>query len=147
MLHSVPGVLWHSNLINLVASLVVQVVKNPPAVGLIWVRSLGWEDSLVWEDLLEKGMATHYSILAWRIAWTIQSMRSQRVRHNWVTFTGFFEELVINWFIYYMLPCLVNYLGRWKKGTVLALKDLWGDKKISDITIHRALKSRSYWLP
>ena len=53
------------------------MVKNLPAVGLIWVRSLGWEDSLVWEDLLEKGMATHSSILAWRIACTIQSMRSQ----------------------------------------------------------------------
>ena len=37
------------------------MVKNPPAVGETWVRSLGWEDSL------EEGMATHSSILAWRI--------------------------------------------------------------------------------
>ena len=58
-----------------------------------------------------------------------------------------FEELVINWFIYCMLPCLVNYLCRWKKDTVLALKDLWRDKKISAIIIHRALKNRSYWPP
>ena len=40
------------------------MVKNPPAVQETWVRSLGWEDPL------EKGMATHSSILAWRIPWT-----------------------------------------------------------------------------
>ena len=38
-----------------------QTVKNPPAMRENWVRSLGWEDAL------EEGMATHYSILAWRI--------------------------------------------------------------------------------
>ena len=43
------------------ASLVAQMVKNPPAMGETWVQSLGWE------DLLEEGMATHSSILAWRI--------------------------------------------------------------------------------
>ena len=47
----------------------------------IWVRSLDWEDPL------EEGMATHSSILAWRIpmdrgAWQLQSIESQRVRHN-----------------------------------------------------------------
>ena len=55
------------------ASLVAQLVKNTPAVWETWVRSLDWEDPL------EKGMATHSSILAWRIPWTIQSMGSQRV--------------------------------------------------------------------
>ena len=55
------------------ASLVVQLVKNPPAVLETWVWSLGREDAL------EKGKATHSSILAWRIPWTVQSMRSQRV--------------------------------------------------------------------
>ena len=63
------------------ASLVVQTVKNPPVMQEIWVRSLNWEDPL------EKGMATHSSILAWRIPWTeepgwLQSMGSQRVRHD-----------------------------------------------------------------
>ena len=58
------------------ASLVAQLVKNPPAMREIWVRSLGWEDPL------EKGKATHSSILAWRILRTIQSMGSQRVRHD-----------------------------------------------------------------
>ena len=43
------------------ASLVAQLVKNPLAMQETWVRSVGWEDPL------EKGMATHSSILAWRI--------------------------------------------------------------------------------
>ena len=43
------------------ASLVAQTVKNSPAMWETWVRSLGWEDPL------EEGMATHSSILAWRI--------------------------------------------------------------------------------
>ena len=46
-----------------------------------WVRSLGWEDPL------EKGKAIHSSILAWRIAWTVESMGLQRVEHYWATFT------------------------------------------------------------
>ena len=41
------------------------VVKNPPAKQETWVRSLGWDDPL------EKGKATHSSILAWRIPWTV----------------------------------------------------------------------------
>ena len=49
------------------ASLVAQVVKNPPAIQETWVRSLSWEDPL------EEGMATHSSILAWRIPWTEES--------------------------------------------------------------------------
>ena len=47
------------------ASFVAQVVKNPPAIQENWVRSLGWEDPL------EKEKATHSSILAWRISWTV----------------------------------------------------------------------------
>ena len=46
------------------ASLVSQLVKNPPAMQGTWARSLGWEDPP------EKGKATHSSILAWRIPWT-----------------------------------------------------------------------------
>ena len=46
-------------------SLVAQLVKNLPAMQVIWVQSLGWEDPL------EKGKATHSSILAWRIPWTV----------------------------------------------------------------------------
>ena len=58
------------------ASLVAQLVKNPPAMQETWVRSLGWEDPL------EKGKATHSSILAWRIPWTVWSMVSQKVRQD-----------------------------------------------------------------
>ena len=47
--------------VNSYISLVAQMVKNPPAVQETWVQSLGWEDPL------EKGMATHSSIIAWRI--------------------------------------------------------------------------------
>ena len=66
-------------------SLVAQMVKRLPGMQETWVRFLGQE------DLLEKGMATHSSILAWRIPWTeesggLQSMGCQRVRHDWVTF-------------------------------------------------------------
>ena len=51
--------------IHLWASLVAQLVKNLPAVWESWVQSLGWEDPL------EKGMATHSNILAWRIPWAV----------------------------------------------------------------------------
>ena len=54
------------------ASLVAQLVKNPPAMRETWVPSLGWGDPL------EKGKATHSSILAWRVPWTVQSVESQR---------------------------------------------------------------------
>ena len=62
-------------------SLVSQMVKNVPAMQETQVRSLGREGPL------EKDMATHSSILAWRIPWTqepggLQSMGSQRVRHD-----------------------------------------------------------------
>ena len=53
------------------ATLVAQLVKNPPAMQETWVGSLGWEDPL------EKGKATYLSILPWRIPWTVQSMGLQ----------------------------------------------------------------------
>ena len=63
------------------ASLVAQSVKNLPTVQETGVWSLGWEDPL------EKEMATHSSILAWKITWTeepggLQSMGSQNIGHN-----------------------------------------------------------------
>ena len=63
------------------APLVAQLVKNLSAVRETWVPFLGQEDPL------KKGMATHYSILAWRIPWSeepggLQSMGWQRVGHN-----------------------------------------------------------------
>ena len=64
------------------ASLVAQRLKHLPVMRETWVRSLGWEDPL------EKEMATHSSILAWRIPWTeepggLQSTGLQRVGHDW----------------------------------------------------------------
>ena len=93
------------------ASLIAQLVKNPPAMQETqfdsWVRmirrrrdglptpvflgfpygSAGKESAcsagdLGWEDHLEKGIATHSSILAWRIPWTVQSMGSRGVGHD-----------------------------------------------------------------
>ena len=61
--------------------LVAQTVKNLPAMQETWVQSLDWEDPL------EKGIASHSSVLAWRIPWTeepggLQSMASQRVGYD-----------------------------------------------------------------
>ena len=84
-----PVVIWSY-------SLVPQKVKNLPAVWETQFWSLSWEESL------EKEMATHSSILAWRIPWTeepggLQSVGSQRVGHAWATNT--FTLLVLNFYI------------------------------------------------
>ena len=65
------------NVCSYISSLVSQMVKNLPAIWETWVQSL------VQEDPLGKEMETHSNILAWRIPWALQSMGSQRVRHNW----------------------------------------------------------------
>ena len=78
---SKPGLLFRIYLyktIDSIYSLVTQLVKNLPAIQETQVQSQRWEDTL------EEGMATHSSILAWRITWTeepggLQSMGSQRV--------------------------------------------------------------------
>ena len=74
------------------AFLVTQLVKKRPAMRETWVCSPDWEDPL------EKGKATHSSILAQRIPWTVQSMGSQKVRHDWVTFT-------LNFCMHGWVPC------------------------------------------
>ena len=79
---TVENVCVYRYLMDLIrASLVAQRLKHLPAMRETWVQSLGREDPL------EKEMATHSSILAWRIPWTekpagLQSTRSQRIRHN-----------------------------------------------------------------
>ena len=72
------------------------MVKSLPAAPETQVQPLGWEDPL------EKGMATHSNILAWRIPWTeepggLRSMESQRVGHDWETFTSFPSPLSSSW--------------------------------------------------
>ena len=70
------------------------MVRNLPAMKEIQVQSPGWKDPL------EEEMATHSSILAWRIPWTeqpggLQSMGSQRVRHDWAANTSTFIYMCV----------------------------------------------------
>ena len=58
------------------ASLVAQLVKNLHTMQETWVQPLSWEDPM------EKGTATHSSILAWRIPWTVLPMESQSIGHD-----------------------------------------------------------------
>ena len=78
------------------ASLVAQTVMRLLTMRETWVRSLGREDPL------EKGMTTHSSIRAWKIPWTkepggLQSMGSQRVRHDWMTSLHFTYMITLFW--------------------------------------------------
>ena len=73
-------------------SMVAQMVKCLPTMWETRVQSLGWE------DLLEKEMATHSNILAWKIPWMeepvrLQSMGSQRIRHDWATSLHFIIQV------------------------------------------------------
>ena len=106
------------------ASRVAQVLENLSVMQETWVWSLGWEDPL------KKGKATHSSILAWRIPWTLesgglQSMASQRVRHDQATNTftlgwnrsiqaPFLAKAFPGTFVsmFYLFP-LSSSLGRW----------------------------------
>ena len=73
----------------LLASLEAQTVKNLPAIQETWIWFLGWED-------LEKGMATHSSILAWKIPWNLlgYSPWDRRVGQDWATNTYYYCLLV-----------------------------------------------------
>ena len=82
----IPNMSVPSSYTFLWSSLVAQMVKNVPTKRETWVGSLGQKDPL------EKGKATPSSILAWEMPWTekpvgLQSMGSQRIRHNWATNT------------------------------------------------------------
>ena len=90
---------WRKSLIGIKvqgwASQVARMVKKLPAMQETVVRSLGWEDSL------EQGIATHSSILAWKIPWTRGAWwarvhgGSQTVRHNWAhTYTHKLEDMI-----------------------------------------------------
>ena len=67
---------YHKVYHKILASLVAQMVKTLSAMQETWVQSLGWKDPP------EKETATHSSILAWRIPWSVQCMRSRRIGHN-----------------------------------------------------------------
>ena len=102
-------------------SLVAQTVKNLPAMKETWVKTLGQEDPL------EKRMATHSSILFWRIPWTeepggLQSMGSQRVGHDWV----------INTSLYLCVCCLHTAVLEWHlpEGKVYLITLFQGPKSL-----------------
>ena len=74
-----------------------------------WVRSLGWEDPL------EKGTATHSSVLAWRTPWAVQAMGSQRVGHDWATFASL--SLFPRWDcrkVVQFLPYMFDRIHHWR---------------------------------
>ena len=75
-----------------------QLVKNPPAMQETWVRSLGWEDPL------EKGKATHSSILAWRIPWTVGQYSPWGLKESDTT-----ERLSLSLFSISMLPIVFAF--------------------------------------
>ena len=88
------GTVWNLQPTNLTVGLPCWL--RPYRICLQYKR-LAHIQSLGWEDPLEEGMATHSSILAWRIPWTeepggLQSMASQRVRHDWATNTFTFQS-------------------------------------------------------
>ena len=94
------------------ASLVAQTVKNLPAVRETRVRMLGWENPL------EKGMATHSSILAWRIPGTeepggLQSMGSQRVGHDWAAISHSLIHQTLG------APCCYLTTNQWEESHTL----------------------------
>ena len=79
------------------SSLVAQMVKNPPSVSETGIQSLGWEDPL------EKGMATHSNILAWRIPWTEDPGRLQS---TWLQKLDPTEQLFFTWYqCFPIFPC------------------------------------------
>ena len=91
-----------------VAFLMSEMVRNLPAMQETWVWSLGREDTL------EKGMAIHSSILAWRIPWTedpggLYSPWGRRVRHDWVTNTLLFCLIL-------MKGCALSKARVWQLG-------------------------------
>ena len=95
--------------LSLRTSLIAQMVKNLPATRETRVQSLGQEDPL------EKEMATHSSILAWRLPWTeepsrLKSMGSQRAGHDWATTTNL---LILDSFernYHLILKCMATHL-------------------------------------
>ena len=105
MLFSLSPVFWVWLCPQPGASQMAQMVKNAPAMQETWVQSPGGEDPL------KKGMATHSSILTWRIPWTeepgrLQSMGSQTVEHNFQIRKGVRQGCILS-------PCLFNFYAEY----------------------------------
>ena len=109
---SIPGLRWTdgegigSPLQYSRASLAAQLVKNLPAMWETWVQSLGWEDPM------EKGTATHSSILPGEFH-GLYSPWGHRVRHDWATFTFTFHTFVI--YRYTVMPSIKQNKVHYKR--------------------------------
>ena len=111
-------------------------VESLPAMQETRVQSLGKEDPL------EKGMATHSSIFAWRIPWTeelgrLQSMGSHRLRHNWVTNTLTFtfhswrrEEGSFELESWYIFSLIFWWRRKWEPTLVFLSGEFHGQKSL-----------------
>ena len=112
--HNLQQLIYWKNVSLQWASLLAQMVKDLPALWETWVWSLGWEDPL------EEGMATHSNILAWRIpmdrgACSLQSVGSQRVRHDWATKAqhskdGWVNKEIVRYIDIYMYIYVYTYV-------------------------------------
>ena len=135
--------------LKLWASLVAQLVKNLPAMREPWVWSLDWEDPL------EKGMAAHFSILAWRILWTEEPGRPQSLRvtksQTWLSIFHSLTHSCIFWFPFLIstMCCLASLCLRFffvclfcflLYNTVLVLPYI-------DMNLPRVYMSSQTWTP
>ena len=114
----------------------VQTVKNPSTVQETWIRFLGQEDPL------EKGMATHSSIIAWRIPWTekpggLQSMGSQKVGHDWAT------NIINNHHMTWLNECSMSILQVRTQGGWMTCDSCIGSRQPRDVS---SLGLHSLWL-
>ena len=107
-------------------SWMAQWVKNALALSPMQEAQETWVLSLGQEDPLEKGMATHSSILAWWIPWTeepgvLQSMGLQRVGHYWATIHAYKSSVNIHWLMDWVVPYILGLykqhksIKAWKK--------------------------------
>ena len=108
------------------ASLVAQLVKNPPAMWETWVQSLGWDDLL-------KGKATHSSILAWWIPWTEQPIAHEVeiVRHDWASEVKWLSRVRLfatPWTVAYQAPPSVYGIFQQENWSGLPFPSPWLSK-------------------
>ena len=105
----------------------VQTVKNPSTVQETWIRFLGQEEPL------EKGMATHSSIIAWRIPWTekpggLQPMGLQKVGHDWAT------DIINNHHMTWLNECSMSILQVRTQGGWMTCDSCIGSRQLRDVS-------------
>ena len=129
-------IVWQLVISTSTTSLVAHMVKHLPTTQETWVQSMGLE------DLLKKEMATHSSILAWKIPWTeepirLQSMGLQRVGHDWATSLSLLSQLHCH-IDSYQWGSFYKILGFRRKG--------WEDKFLQcNLGLAPKTSTRIYW--